>query len=244
MAEEKDRKVKPTNKTAKSSDESPIKDQSTASELAREFRWVEVASLAVNGFLAIIGIVALCIYGGQLRVMRGQLDEMAAARRAWVGLMGSDHITGEIVRNRPIKINLDIQNFGKAPALDETSFNALANHPIKDPMPSFEGYSRSDAGPTMTLMPDAIVRIPFSTDKPNNHGQSIILSDADITSINSGQVQLFFYGSIWYNDTLGKAHRTDYCLQYLPPSGPPGPTLPDGTTPSNFAACSTHNYAN
>jgi hypothetical protein len=48
----------------------------TARELAREFRWVEVTQLIINGALAIIGIVALWIYYGQLRVMRGQLGEI------------------------------------------------------------------------------------------------------------------------------------------------------------------------
>ena len=50
--------------------------QSTAKELAREFRWVEFAQLAVNGALAVIGIFALCIYSGQLKVMQGQLGEI------------------------------------------------------------------------------------------------------------------------------------------------------------------------
>jgi hypothetical protein len=48
----------------------------TARELAREFRWVEFAQLAVNGVLAVIGIFALCIYHGQLKVMQGQLGEI------------------------------------------------------------------------------------------------------------------------------------------------------------------------
>jgi hypothetical protein len=50
--------------------------QETAKELAREFRWVEVTSLIINGALAIIGVIALCIYNGQLNVMRGQLGEI------------------------------------------------------------------------------------------------------------------------------------------------------------------------
>lgn len=51
-------------------------NQQTARELAREFRWVEITSLVINGALAVIGIVALCIYYGQLGVMRGQLGEI------------------------------------------------------------------------------------------------------------------------------------------------------------------------
>lgn len=50
--------------------------QSTARELAREFRWVEVGTFIVNGVLAIIGIIALCIYRGQLTTMQGQLGQM------------------------------------------------------------------------------------------------------------------------------------------------------------------------
>jgi len=55
--------------------------QSTAKELAREFRWIEFFQLSINGALAIIGIFALCIYSGQLKVMQGQLDEMKNSSR-------------------------------------------------------------------------------------------------------------------------------------------------------------------
>lgn len=54
----------------------PKEDKGTARELAREFRWFEVLSLAVNGVLAVVGIFALIIYNGQLKVMRRQLDQM------------------------------------------------------------------------------------------------------------------------------------------------------------------------
>jgi hypothetical protein len=54
----------------------PKQDKSTARELAREFRWFEILSLIVNGVLAVVGIFALVIYHGQLKVMQGQLDQM------------------------------------------------------------------------------------------------------------------------------------------------------------------------
>jgi len=50
--------------------EATEQQQPTARELAREFRWFEAASLFINGALAIIGVIALCIYGGQLAEMR------------------------------------------------------------------------------------------------------------------------------------------------------------------------------
>jgi hypothetical protein len=42
----------------------------------KEFRAFEIISLGVQVILAGIGIWALCIYGGQLKVMRGTLEEM------------------------------------------------------------------------------------------------------------------------------------------------------------------------
>ncbi len=57
----------------------PDNQQETARELAREFRWVEAAQLVVNGVLAMVGIIALCIYHGQLKVMQGQLGQMQSS---------------------------------------------------------------------------------------------------------------------------------------------------------------------
>jgi hypothetical protein len=66
----------PEHKIPHDADHGSDNQQSTAKELAREFRWVEFAQLIINGALAVIGIVALCIYSGQLNVMRGQLGEI------------------------------------------------------------------------------------------------------------------------------------------------------------------------
>src|ERR1035441_5912551 len=71
----------PQGEIRKNPNAQPNNPQETARELAREFRWVEGAQLAVNGVLAIVGIVALCIYNGQLTVMSGQLTEMQQARK-------------------------------------------------------------------------------------------------------------------------------------------------------------------
>jgi len=56
-------------------------DQSTTTEMRREFRWFEFGSLGVDLVLAVIGAVAVFIYGGQLRVMNHQLTEMQGTSR-------------------------------------------------------------------------------------------------------------------------------------------------------------------
>jgi hypothetical protein len=47
-----------------------------ADELAREFRIAEKWVIGTNITLALIGVIALCIYYGQLSVMRGQFGEI------------------------------------------------------------------------------------------------------------------------------------------------------------------------
>jgi hypothetical protein len=160
-------------------------------------------------------------------------DTLILDERPWVGIGGSGHMNAEIVRGLPIKIHMDVQNFGKSPAFNETSVNKLTNHPIADPKPIFDDYSKKDAGPTITLMPGSIASVDLATDNPGKAGFPIIINDADLQFVNEGKVQLFVYGSIWYDDTFGKSHQTDYCLQFVPPI----------RTPMSFTACPTHNHA-
>ena len=50
----------------------------TAKELAREFRWVEAGQLIVNGCLAIIGIMALCIFTDSLRSCKYNSERLSS----------------------------------------------------------------------------------------------------------------------------------------------------------------------
>jgi hypothetical protein len=89
----------------------PNNEQETARELAREFRWVEGAQLVVNGVLAIVGIIALCIYGGQLKVMRGQLGEIIRQfpeiqKSANANVKAADQ-TEKAVKNAAVDFRLD-----------------------------------------------------------------------------------------------------------------------------------------
>jgi hypothetical protein len=93
MTYQEDRTTPPSNEQDNPAPQSPAAPQSqgciganpkdrakgedeTSRELAREFRWVEWAQVIINGALAVIGIMALCIYHGQLTTMQGQLTEM------------------------------------------------------------------------------------------------------------------------------------------------------------------------
>lgn len=194
----------------------------------------------------LVGIAVAIIYYRQLREMHKATvaaqdaanvahDALVLDARPWVGLTGGDHVSAQIVNKSPIKVNLEIKNFGKTPAFNEASFNNLTFHIVGQPMPSFSTYSREDAGPTITLMPTSAAFVDIGTDKPSKLGKTLIVDQATVDAINiTKTIELFVYGSVWYEDVFGKPHRTDYCLQYIPSRNP---------KQTNFGACQTHNYA-
>jgi hypothetical protein len=73
-------------------------------ELAREFRWVEVAQIGSNVVLAVVGIIALCIYSGQLSEMRKSSKAAQDAANASKSAADTAH-DSLVLANRPwIKI--------------------------------------------------------------------------------------------------------------------------------------------
>jgi hypothetical protein len=168
--------------------------------------------------------------------LNATIEQFRLDQRAWVGLMGSNHISIQIVKGSPIKITIELQNVGKTPALSERSVNHFANRPIKDPMPNFDNCSKKDAGGPITLMPNGIASVNISTDAPGAEGIPLILTDADIDLLDRHQVELFIYGCIWYDDVFSRPHKTDYCFRYLPAST-------KGGGANYFVACGVHNYA-
>lgn len=170
---------------------------------------------------------------GQLKQSMAQTElarnNFIADQRAWVGLMGSNHVFLEIAKGSPIKASVDIENFGRTPALNEASLNKFANRPVDKPMPTLGGCSKRPKLAGVTLMPSASANVTITTDTPGSAGfPIIIISDADVEGISRGKVQLFLSGCIWYDDVFGNSHRTEYCLQYTPKT-------------KGFGACEQHN---
>jgi hypothetical protein len=161
-------------------------------------------------------------------------DTLALSERPWVGLMGAGHLNIELAKDQPIKVTVDLQNTGKSPALNESGVGHLSTHPLGTPMPNFD-CSKKDASAPIALMPNAIGQVTITTERVGSAGTNLILHDPELQMVQSGRIQLYIYGCIWYDDTFQQPHRTDYCLLYIPSkvSGIPG----------QFAACPTHNHA-
>lgn len=165
-------------------------------------------------------------------------DTLVASERPWVGISGSGNgnFQLEIAENRPLSVTLYAQNVGKTPALNEIGVNKLTIVPRGNRIPDFGGYSKSEAGPPAVLFPGAIATLHNDTSQPDAAGNSKPpLTLQQVEEFKSGAVQLYVYGSIWYDDTFHtREHRTDYCFVYIPDLS---------KTIANFSACKTHNYA-
>lgn len=78
----------------------------------------ELIQLGINGALVVIAVIAACIYGSQLSVMRGQLHEMQTEQRPWV--YADFGPNGKIYRNQSggfsIPVAFALHNTGHLPA--------------------------------------------------------------------------------------------------------------------------------
>lgn len=219
----------------------------TARELAREFRWVEFAQLIVNGVLAIIGIVALCIYYGQLEIMRGQLGEIikqypelqksADASKSAADIsakqlkmfeqqmtleqrawIGLIGIDGEPVLDKPFFVHGMFRNTGKSPALHVT-FIAAVEGVKRGELPDIEGESKQESQGSGVVAPGAELHF---TGSPLVGPEAPIMRKELFDQWKSGQFRICAHGIIKYWDIFGVKHWVTFC-QMLKPTGRYGP---------------------
>lgn len=184
--------------------------------------------------IALVGITwAYTHYAGQqLGIMKDTLN----LDRPWVGISGSGNFQLEIAEGGPLSVTMNAQNVGRTPALNQVSVNKLETVPPGGHAPDFGGYSKSEASPPVVLFPGSITTIHIDTTKPSAQGNSFAhLKPQEVEALKNGTVQIYVYGSIWYDDTHAREHRTDYCFTYIPDTSK--------SLSTNFGACKTHNYA-
>jgi len=244
--------LKPTNKTksGRKGDQPPVQRAQSAPPIidaranaegsqngaGKEAPWWEKAAVLIGIALLIANWFQGCQTEKAADIAK---DTLVLDERPWVGLMGNGHVSVEITKDSPIKSLVDIQNFGKTPALDERGIAHLTTRPIQAPMPDLGNCTDTEekgASPPVTLMPTAIYQYGFATDAPSSVGIPVILTQADIDLLNGDQVQLYLYGCIWYRDTFHNPRKTEWCLQYIP-------STKTGGSANRFSVCPTHNHA-
>jgi hypothetical protein len=203
--------------------------QETAKELAREFRWVEVTSLIINGALAVIGIVALCIYHGQLTAMQGQLDQMGKQsteiqkqttlmRQQLVGSQGAIvSLNGEFITATPdelatnFTISVGLKNTGHIIAnkvdmrLNVQVFDFSTNRLVGRIWPChFEIFALAPTDPPRT--PPAAYRLCHIDQ----------FSSTDSKLIDNFKRTVAIDGILTYDNGFGEVREEPMCYRYTP----------------------------
>jgi hypothetical protein len=206
----------------------------------KEERWNRkiFAAEIVAAFLLAASVAAVAWQGFLLRQSnRTNREALESAQRPWVGISGNDSFRLQLIKGEPLKVVLIPKNFGTAPALKEISVNKMDEVPPFGHIPNFSAYTKEEAGPPTVLFPGSASTVQIDTTKPSAQGNIVFahLTDEEIRQIRTGAIRIYLYGSIWYEDTFHKAHRTDYCFMFN------SETSSEST--ASFIACSEHNYA-
>ncbi len=199
-------------------------EKNVSKELAREFRWVEFAQIASNVTLAVVGIIALCIYNGQLKEMRKSTkaaqDAADAAKSAadtaaqTLRENGSQfrieerpYVSIENMRfdppleqsHEPATIKLDFHNAGHTPALKAT----------------FTVDVFVDNKRTAQLPRDFAAELTIPSDRNSASSVNIwIRGPGDYDGIVAGTRRISIKGEITYFDIFQESHPTTFCAVY------------------------------
>jgi hypothetical protein len=217
-----------------------IEKYDTASDKEERWNHKKFAADIVAAILLAASVAAVAWQGFLLRESnKTNREALESAQRPWVGISGNDSFRLQLVKGEPLKVVLISKNFGTAPALKESSVNKMEEVPPPPlgHVPNFNVYTREEAGPPTVLFPGSASTIQVDTAKPSDQGNIVFahLTDEEMRQIRTGIIRIYVFGSIWYEDTFHKAHRTDYCFMFNPETS--------SESTASFIACSDHNYA-
>ena len=186
--------------------------QETSGELARGFPWMGFTSLIISGALAIIGVIALCIYHRQLNALiesnEINHESLYAVQRAFIAFDGIGqqvvHLTApktKDTKGKAFQLNAKWQNVGNTPAIDVVAVFGVAEQQRDEPTEEmFIG-----AGRELPMWSAAVgPKSPLSS-----HDLYEPMSFANHT----GQDGRYLWGWVFYRDTFPntKPHVTEFC---------------------------------
>ena len=177
----------------------------------RELHWLEKLNICGQIALVIVGVIAACIYGRQLSIMKGQLREQRrehiVSQRPWVGIYEP---VIKLTKDRWF-IDFQLKNFGISPSL----YTAAGADRAYPPITGGELENRIEQGCTVA---DDISAAPAHVER---HGYTIfpgepITYEPGLTIDKSRQGTVYLFGCIAYLDQFtdaqrGPVHHTRFC---------------------------------
>ncbi len=124
--------------------------------------------------------------------------------RAWL-FVGQMHYPQQTEKKFPVLVSAEIKNAGNTPAKNvqmAATWNVFRSAPE-----ALYPSGLPEENNCGTIGPGALVQYPLD------------LSNAVVheTQIRSGELQLYVYGVIKYNDVFGGQHKTEWCLWFENP---------------------------
>lgn len=190
----------PQNHGAEATGQQSAADQAFVDRIDRSDRWM----IFLTGAIALTGIVSALIFGWQLNVMQGQLDEMKqsfASDRAYVlnggfsGVGNREIVTGD-------SVTIAFENFGKTPAEIRT-IGAQCRFSRGEPPVISTNHSEMPPGyilesgrsiPRITVMIEA--------------------SAEELTAAKASYGHVFCEAAAGYDDVRGARHETVFTFVY------------------------------
>jgi hypothetical protein len=162
--------------------------------------------------------VAAAVYAGiaafqfsaakeSLEVTRKSVQDAAANfrldERAWVGLNGTS--SRQVKADQPILVNVSIVNSGKTPAKNFHSVSVIQVAYIPRDRLRFDKVDTPPqvSGSHAVVFPSSIFITVVVLQEP--------ISSLQLASIRRGDLKIFVFGTLWYEDIFGVRHSTHYC---------------------------------
>jgi hypothetical protein len=161
--------------------------------------------------------------------LKATIDNFHLEQRAWIGV--KQIVVGPLNANEPLKIDVVLTNTGKTigtvtstiskvlPSFHEEDIDKF----ISSPEWMEKDRERRMTPPRVTLVfPNFEFAFQILSPGP--------LYDWQAKSIQSGQIQIYVFGDIYYSDVFGRSHFTKFCGFYVPSA-------------KMFGTCKSHNSA-
>jgi hypothetical protein len=174
-------------------------------------RHVEWTQVAINGALAVIGVVAICIYGCQLKVMQGQLQ---LTRQQFVGTEAAFVQMGAGIDNDLRTVEVGGSNGGHVDATDIRARVVLTEKDIRNGQTIGKPVTICDDlyKPKLTGSPG------FDSVIDQKYYPSNLPHDAE--SVVRGKSWLELRTDYSYGDGFGKTIREWSCSAFIPVNNP------------------------
>lgn len=163
-------------------------------------RWIKRIFLKKDG-LERLGIAAGILYAAVTLIQwRDLRHNFKVDQRAWIGIT---RIDASLDPDKPTNLLVHVSNSGKTPAL-----NARSNHFVEC-IPNGSSPQFGESERNATARSD---QVPGS-ERILTH-VNICYNPKRVRDVLDGNLALYVYGTIWYEDIFGDTHKTTFCNFY------------------------------